>query len=389
MWPTGVLVWFLTLAAPGPTIEDLAVERAGAGARISFRLDRPADVKVAILDARNRVVRHLAAGLLGGPDGLLYAQLGPGYSGPLGRWTRDIEPAPYQALGSHILSRYIYGRYGAGFCEKGIAVARDGKVYILWMYQWAKYFVTGFGPDGSPIKGRYLEGQINPDHYKRGTPKALTSGIIGPVPAANGGLRVDSRGNIYVGVGVHTQDREVPPVFAKDVAFNRLVGSVVKFPPEGGEWVKLAKGKPRPPGRGVMMRGGNYFAGALAAYFGYAPLSGDHPDAGSFGRQGYCVCRVARFDLDRYDRLYLPNAVTNSVRVFDNAGNLLLEFGGYGNFDSAGPQSPIPTPEIPLGWPVGVGVSEDHIYISDMLNRRIVRVEPTYEATRLAPTPQR
>ena len=39
--------------------------RAGGGARISFTVSAPIDVEVAILDARGKVVRHLAAGMLG------------------------------------------------------------------------------------------------------------------------------------------------------------------------------------------------------------------------------------------------------------------------------------------------------------------------------------
>ncbi|MFP4056825.1 MAG: hypothetical protein ACLF0G_08145 [Candidatus Brocadiia bacterium] len=387
--------------------EDLAARAAGALANADkIAVDEATD-EVYINDAwktfrrfdgldgsGGEVVRfadgHSATDLAVGPRGYLYAQLGPGYSGPLGRWTRDLEPAPYAQTDTHILSPYIYARYGAGYCEKGIGVGRDGKVYVTWMYDWAKYFVTGFGPDGRPIEGRFLRDQLNPDHYERGTPESLRSGIIGPIPGANGGLRVDSHGNLYVGVGLQPPGHAPPPCLAKDRAYGRLVGSIVKFPPEGGQWLapEDEEGQEAPPRpRGIAMRGGHYLAGALAVYPGYGPLSGHHPDAGSFGHHGYCVCRLARFDLDRYDRLYIPNAVTNSVRVTDNAGHPIATFGAYGNFDSAGADSPIPQPPIPLGWPVGVGVSDDHVYVADMLNRRVVRVDTTYAAEARCPIP--
>ncbi len=63
--------------APGFAAKP-AAERAGDGARIRFAVAGPTDVTVAVLDAGGRVVRHLAAGALGGqnpPPGPLRAGL--------------------------------------------------------------------------------------------------------------------------------------------------------------------------------------------------------------------------------------------------------------------------------------------------------------------------
>jgi hypothetical protein len=86
--------------------------------------------------------------------------------------------------------------------------------------------------------------------------------------------------------------------------------------------------------------------------------------------------------MDLHDRLYIPNTITNRVRVLDSAGNLICEFGAYGNYDSQGPggKSPVKTPEIPLGWPTGAGASDGHIYVGDMYNRRVVRVDKIWAA---------
>jgi hypothetical protein len=125
--------------------------------------------------------------------------------------------------------------------------------------------------------------------------------------------------------------------------------------------------------------------GAVAIYPGMGPLSGN----GWGGGSSCCVCRVPRFGVDRYGRLVMPNAVSNSILVMDNAGNVILEFGKYGNFDSqfvnprmeAG-KSGKPTvavPEIPLAWPTGADWSENHIYLNDTYNRRAVRVDKTFD----------
>ena len=55
-------------------------------------------------------------------------------------------------------------------------------------------------------------------------------------------------------------------------------------------------------------------------------------------------------------------------------------FGGYGNYDCQGPKSKVPTPAIPLGWPVTAGASDRFIYVGDALNHRVVRVDKKYAA---------
>ena len=129
----------------------------------------------------------------------------------------------------------------------------------------------------------------------------------------------------------------------------------------------------------------------MQAYVGLAPFSST---AEAFGGNTCCVCRVPRFDLDRYGRLVLPNAMTNSVLLYDNAGNLILEFGKYGNFDSqfVRPGSPdtrplVAVPEIPMTWPTGAGFSEKHIYVNDTYSRRALRVDLQYAAEAVCDIP--
>ena len=111
---------------------------------------------------------------------------------------------------------------------------------------------------------------------------------------------------------------------------------------------------------------------------------------GSSATLNSCVCRVPRFDLDRYGRVILPNAMTCSVLLYDNAGNIILEFGKYGNFDSlyvnpntkagkAGKPT-VAVPDIPLAWPTCAGFTEKAFYVLDTYSRRAVRAEPTYAA---------
>ncbi|HUT35475.1 MAG TPA: hypothetical protein VNE39_18450 [Planctomycetota bacterium] len=335
-----------------------------------------------------------------GYHGLLYARQGRGapefqdYSGPFARYTRDLEPAPFAGTGTHVLSQHIYSREGPGYAERGLGVGPDGRSYISFMYDWATYWVVCYGPDGKFQDGQHLE-------VKDKEGKSRGRATIGPVNPANGGIRVDLAGNIYLGLWNWPKDAPVPAKWAKDLSYLCTTGSVFKFGPDGGAVHSPAKGqKPdaaslRPPGtKGIEARAGYrdagvfadaFIEGAVAAYPGYGPFSHS-----SWGNNLCCTCRTPRFDLDRYGRLYLPNAITNSVRIVDNAGNQILEFGRYGNFDSlyVNPNLPegkagkptVVIPDIPLGWPTGAGVSRDAIYVCDTYSRRGVRVEYTFAA---------
>jgi len=72
--------------------------------------------------------------------------------------------------------------------------------------------------------------------------------------------------------------------------------------------------------------------------------------------------------------------MTFRVSVRDNAGNEIVEFGRYGNFDCEGPKSVEPKPEIALGWPITAGASDKYIYVGDCLNHRVVRVDRKFAA---------
>jgi hypothetical protein len=199
-----------------------------------------------------------------------------------------------------------------------------------------------------------------------------------------------------------------PAGFEKDNGYDRITGSIVRWGPEGGRWGKtkgqkvaavLQKDAPKPenppaffepgpaPEGALRGNGDNYFVGADRIYEDFGPMSGGHEDTGGLGDPGFCHCRAGRFDLDGYDRLYIPNPVTNRVRIVDNGNNPICEFGAYGNFDSqyvppdAKDRKPlVATPEIPLGWPVGAAATDRHVYVSDMFNRRVVRADLVWKA---------
>lgn len=312
-----------------------------------------------------------------GYDGLLYVKTGNNFTGPLERYTRGLDPAPYAATGTNVLSPTIYGRAGLGAADRGLGVGPDGKVYIAFLYDWVAYAIGGFSGDGKPLPGKYLKGifPAKKPEGKKWYPAGLDSAIIGPVPQGTANIRVDLNGNIYVGLLTRPKGFVPPKGFEKDQGYRCSVGSVVKFGPEGGAMTGDEKAM-----AAVELQG------AKQVYMGLAPFSSN---AEAFGQNTCCVCRVPRFDLDRYGRIVMPNAMTCSVLLYDNAGNLILEFGKYGNFDSqyvnpnteagkAGKPT-VAVPEIPMAWPTGAGFSEGHLYVNDTYNRRVVRTDLTWK----------
>jgi hypothetical protein len=207
-------------------------------------------------------------------------------------------------------------------------------------------------------KGELLEyAQREKVADSRGQAKEIPVAIAG-VTGYGGSIRVDAAGNLYLLQAGLPKDYKAPPGYEKDEAFQQAVGTIYKFPPAGGE-VKTRNGSVL----GVV--------GAIGKYPGCGPVS-------RWRAVGACACTKPRFDVDGFGRLYIPNGVTFSVSVRDNADNEIAHFGGYGNFDCQGTGSKEPKPEIPLGWPVTAGASDRYIYVGDCLNHRVVRVDKQY-----------
>jgi len=302
-----------------------------------------------------------------GPDGNLYI-LGAvgGTSAWMGfkRVTREGKPAPFPAWGGkHENKDAQYGRFGAGYSTKGLCVAADGKTYMLDMYAWNKYWVTVYDKSGKFLGGPRAKG-VN---------KTRPGGaLIDNISNACGGVKVDRSGNIYFGMIGTPKDFKWPDGLKSRVNV-ALMGSIIKYTPKGGTvWAKGKKSGPKPSGSGIQLyragRPGHFMAGAVKVFPGAAPCT-------VFGS---CACRSPRFELDEYGRLFVADVVTFRVRVYDAEANLIRTIGAYGNPDTAGPKSLVPKPEIGFGWPISACVAGRNLYVSDVVNRRVTRVDLSY-----------
>jgi len=295
-----------------------------------------------------------------GPGGHVYTWgTDGGYQGPIARYTRELEPAPLSSTGKHTFG-YLYGRAGRGSSVCGLDVDSRGRVFAT------------YGVNDCHIRAYDEQGKlVNFDHKirvdtRRGPQQVpvAVSGVIG----YGGSIRLDSAGNIYVLQHGLPKDHQPPPGYENDEAYRRAVGTIYKFRPQGGE-LKHARSSVKEA------------IGAVARY----------PDCGPISRwrcDGSCACTKPRFDVDDFGRLYIPNGITFSVSVRDNANNEIVRFGRYGNFDCQGPKSKEPLPAIPLGWPVTAGASDRYIYVGDTLNHRVVRVDKVFAAEAVVSIPK-
>jgi hypothetical protein len=277
-----------------------------------------------------------------GPGGHVYAWGLGSYDGPIARYTRDLKEAPLGGASANTYG-HLYGRAGRGSAVCGMDVDARGRVYAT--YGTNECHVRVYDEKGQlvdfPRKEKAHDG-------KEGEVPALITGVTG----YGGSLRVDLQGNIYLLQSGLPKGHAAPTGLEKDEGFRQAVGTIYKFPPTGGE---------------IETKNGSVVGvtGAVATYPGCGPVS-------RWNAVGSCACTKPRFDVDEFGRLYLPNAVTFTVSVRDNADNEIVKFGSYGNFDSTGPDV------IPLGWPVTAGASDRYVYVGDALNHRVVRVDKRY-----------
>jgi hypothetical protein len=297
-----------------------------------------------------------------GRDGNYY--LLSGYpSSTLTRFDAALKPLPFaDGKGGEIADLGIPRTRLRGMC-----VDARGNAYVLHQEDKPAPGAYGdanelseFGPDGKVIHEKLIESDI----------RNLNS------------VCTDPAGNIYIALGVHPGNEALPPFLKGKLPEGKhdpdaecghnyyalMYGCIAKFPPKGGaihikgdgEAVSFAYDKTA------------VVKGALWMYYGASVVPGWLHSKGS---PDICQCESPRFDVDGYGRSFFTDTCGFRVGVLDTAGNLICWFGNYGNQDSAGPGSAIPTPEIPLGWAQAVAVNDDAAFVGDRLNQRVVRVK--------------
>jgi len=278
-------------------------------------------------------------------DGLLYV----GGANEVWRFDRDGKPVPFSAVGRHFIPE-LWGAHSNP--HRGLCVGLDGDIYKVHHYlphTSPSNQVTRIGNDGRIKAYGFIE-----------------------IRTSAAGVKVDREGNVYVGCTIQPPDALPPKDLASKMPekprglFKRVYGSIVKFGPEGGIIKPDPKGTLACPGP----RGLRPFVaqGAKWVHPGYSPMLSRISD--SRGGPG-CSCRNARFDLDAFGRLFIPDAVYGRIEVTDSNANTIRFIGRRGTAEADS--------NVELGWPTQVAASDRALYIADYLRYRIVRVQLDYE----------
>jgi hypothetical protein len=297
------------------------------------------------IDARNR---HL------------YTYTREKYGSRVARYTMDGKVHQAAPLGGSGRNEFTPGichdwNLGLGYGVRGLAVAPDGSLATLGVLADKSTDVSGplnffpADPAQAPWQALCFE--------KFGKPRSA-------------GVRFDVRGNLYVGKYESKDAVGKPPAgFEKDANFLASMGRIYKYAP-----TRLRAETKLRPGVAGSPAAGNLFPSEPAApakvyEIHYGSISPGFP-------------RCPRFGVDGYGRIYYPTSLEPRVSAIDNEGNAILSFGTYGNRDSMGGLAGdlVPTKDIPMAWPNSVDATDDFIYVSDIVNIRLLRLAKTFAA---------
>jgi NHL repeat len=297
--------------------------------------------------------RMRANEVIAGKDGLLYT-IGGGWKKPHPVHRFDVEFKELPFANGNPIKGFWHGHTRTS----GMFADRHGFLYLLGADEYRKH--------GSVTVRKYSPAG-----------KLLDKKIVKLGSVYYGGIVVDSRQNVYLGLQVRDKDKPIPSWFDGKLPQDdkhhrpsrayRQYGAVVKFKPTGGAVVKDPAGKHY----SVLLygnRGPSTLKNAL-----WVRRGGEVPVRGNSGDYDvHCFCETSRFDIDFHDRLFVPDIHRFCVQVLDSAGNVISLIGSYGNMDNQGPASAHPQPAIPYGWPLVAKVAGNRLFVTDLTNRRIV-----------------
>jgi DNA-binding beta-propeller fold protein YncE len=345
-----------------------------------------------------------------GPDGLLYLRVET--AGPvLVRVNpEDGKPVPfatgveYTYRGQKTTAVKYLSEGGTRSFQDGLTVAPNGDIYAV-LDELGKAGAEAVSKLGDPVPGDIRRNltllQVNaPD----GTLKTLNA-----IPGLlhNTGVKVARNGNIVIGTLFQPQGQKLPEGSPDGLTNDRwgtvlcLDSSFNKFPAarfRGGYAGQLANGE-----EDFVQTFSQDWRCRIETvrwkYTGFGPTS------------GLCYCLFPKFDLDGFDRAWIPNGNAFSVDVLDINGNLITHLGSYGNADSRGKDSPVIDPKTGLlrprraddpaslqppkelaegiGFRIGrfVACSDEALYIYDSALQRILRCALTAAAEETVPVP--
>jgi hypothetical protein len=274
--------------------------------------------------------------------------------GVISRFTRDGVRAPYpgrsEVQGSNEFDPPQDWQWDAQ--SRGHAPGSDGSHYMMHVSKVGEYdkFAVSRIKDG----------------------KLVNSEIVRIDGSVGGGVKVDLNGNIYVGAKVKPKGQKLPQdvvgklqgdildKYSQTWWANDLYGSILKFPPSGGS-VLVGSDGGYMAGRPDTPQGEQRTAATATnlewLYFGLSQIANHVTWASE------CWCTVCRFDVDRYGRIFLPDAIQLEFRVIDNSRNEILRIKN---------RDLIVAHRFPIGLMHQIDATDKGVYVADHFNNQIL-----------------
>lgn len=334
-----------------------------------------------------------------GPDGLIYAREG-GFGAFITRYAHDGTPAPFsygvpfpasRGAGTYVGKTAIYtGHWGwSNVWQAGFDVSPSG-VIGAGVFEFSKDWLNAVFPAGGPqvpvssldqvkLSTQQTDTVLNSSFINSGytignselvelwnsdgSEKCLNAFIA---PARGSGLFFGKEGSLYLTDNFTVPGQTNLISTPKSSAFR--AGSLFKLGEKNNECPQAMAFKTTP-------------ASGQLKYDTWAinDVSWAIQDASATFPASVCGCGHERFDLDDFDRSWLPANHINSILVYDANGNKIIRIGRYGNSDSRGPGSLVPEPDIGLCQVNTVAASDEALYIVDPGNKRTLRAKLGYE----------
>ncbi|MFC1672446.1 hypothetical protein ACFL01_04855, partial [Planctomycetota bacterium] len=333
----------------------------GLPAPVSIDPDTGKEISIELKGEIGKAALEQVGDIAAGPEGMLYLRSGKTIPKNerlwyVRRFNKDGELVPFEKAGEFIETHGKKEITSWGLLAPPFCVDRRGNVYVVGLIsrETLRCRLDVYGPDGAMKK----KGLMKMSH---------TGGCVG----------VDAAGRLYVAETLRPRARRYPDFYPGDPNnyFRKWYGVLLRMNPDGGAIEPAAGLHNEYVGR---YNRPVKVTGAQWGYYGISPMP----------QQAGCQCRMAYFDVDEWGRVWMPDEAGYCITVLDSSGKVVTRFGAYGNWDSRGAGSAMPEPPIPLWGPGRVAVLDDHAFVADTHNRRIVQVAVGGQAREEVPVPE-
>lgn len=287
-----------------------------------------------------------------GADGNLYSK-DHGRTESISRFSANLEPIPFKN------EKPIEAKFGLPF-----TVDKEGNVFVPLAQG-----VKKFNRDGELVNNAFIKVSLP---SKTG--------------ASVSSFAQDKEGQFYILSPIKNKDELIPSFFKNklpedkdvypgpDMEYSFYYSSILKFQSDGGESCDDSNSNLL-EGRGYSGLYPVKLTGLVWSHQGVSPYNYRTTN------HARCVCEHGKFHMSKSDLIYYTDAMRYSIVIIDKNQNEIIRVGEYGNNNSFLPETK--EPKIGFSWPTCIKTNDEACFISDKVNRRIIRLNYTFQDSKV------